>query len=87
MELMSGLRPSDSEGLDRHRQALDRSVRNQVVHIAGEPTLPSLLALKHTSASDSQNIGEAQGQQLWKAFLRSRVEDFSSNMRKLAGLM
>jgi hypothetical protein len=27
------------------------------------------------------------GQQLWKAFLRSRVEDFSSNVRKLAGLM
>jgi hypothetical protein len=42
-------------------QVLRRSVRNQVVHIAGEPTPHSLQALKRTSTgSDSRNIGEAQ---------------------------
>jgi hypothetical protein len=42
-------------------QALGRSVRNQIVHIAIKPTPPSLQALKRTSTiSDSRNIGEAQ---------------------------
>jgi hypothetical protein len=42
-------------------QTLGGSVRNQVVHTAGEPTPPSLQASKSTStSSDSRNIGEAQ---------------------------
>ena len=39
---------------------LERSMIQYALDIAGEPTQPSLLTLKRTSISDSQNIGEAQ---------------------------
>jgi len=49
------------EGADQQfeTQSLGRSVRQSGLHIAGEPTTPSLQALKRTStSSDSRNIGE-----------------------------
>jgi hypothetical protein len=45
---------------EKKKSKLDHYLRSQVVHIAVESKLPSLPAVKRTSASDSRNIGEAQ---------------------------
>src|SRR5579864_2255420 len=58
-ELLSGLRPSGSEALDRHRQVVPLCTIRSFRSLA-EPTLPSLPAAKRPSVSDLRNIGAVQ---------------------------